>query len=75
MSGDRVFVVPESEAVFALAKPDRAALDKALESSLGLLKVGSLDPLKTSSENGIIILSRLELRRNHREPASHFPAK
>jgi hypothetical protein len=59
ITGDRVFVVPESEAVFAFGKADRAVLEKALEDSVSLVKLGGLDPLKTSAESSVIVLSRL----------------
>lgn len=70
ITGDRVFVIPESEAVFAFAKPDRAALDKALDSSINTVKLGSLDPLKTSDDNGLIILSRLRSQKAPRSVAT-----
>jgi len=59
VTGDRVFVLPESEVALACAKPDRTALDKALRSSINLVKTGSLDPLRTSDDNGVLLLSRL----------------
>ncbi len=59
ITGDRVFVVPDSEMALACAKPDQAALNKALETSVSLVKTGSLDPLKISEENGVLVLSRL----------------
>jgi len=59
LTGDRVFVLPESEVALACAKPDRPALDKALQSSINVVKTGSLDPLTTSDDNGVLLLSRL----------------
>ncbi len=66
ITGDHVFVVPESEAVFAFAKPDRPAIDKALESSISLVHVGSLDPLEVSDGNGVVVLSRLHSQKARR---------
>ena len=53
VTGDRVFVYPESEVAFVLGKTDRVALD------MSVVKTGVLDPLKISDENGVWVLSRL----------------
>lgn len=69
ITGDRVFVVPESEVALACAKPDQTALKKALETSVSLMKTGSLDPLKISAENGVLMLSRLGEHTAQKAPA------
>jgi len=53
-TGDRVFVLPESEVALVCAKPDRGAVD-----SISLTKTGSLDPLRITVQNRALILSRL----------------
>jgi hypothetical protein len=59
LTADQVFVFPESEVALAFAKPDRNSLDKALQSSVSIVKTGSLDPLRVSEDKGVIVLSRL----------------
>ncbi len=54
-----MFVYPQSEVALVCAKADRAALDAALQSSIGVVKTGGLDLLRTSEDNGVLILSRL----------------
>jgi hypothetical protein len=64
VTGDRVFVLPQSAIALVCSKPDGAALDKVLHGSIGIAKTGNLDPLRMSAENGIVELSRI---------ASHTP--
>ena len=62
VTGDRVFVYPQSEVSLVCAKADRAAIDTALQSSIGVVKTGSLDPLRISEDSGVLTLSRLGTR-------------
>jgi hypothetical protein len=58
ITGDRVFVEPESEMALACTKTNRAALDQAIQSSISLVKTGALDPLRTSEDGGVVVISR-----------------
>ncbi len=56
---DHVFVMPHSETVLICKNVNRAALERAVAESGGLLKTGSLDPLRISVSGNVITLSRL----------------
>jgi hypothetical protein len=57
---DNIFLTPQSEAVILCAQPiDGAALEQALTQSAGLLKTGSLDPLRISVTGNLLVLSRV----------------
>ncbi len=59
---DQVFVLPASEAVIVCKAADRAALETAIATSAGLIKTGSLDPLRLAVADNVIHLSRLPAR-------------
>ncbi len=56
---DRVFVMPDSEAVLICKSPSRAELDNAITRSGGLVKTGSLDRLRISVSGNVVVVSRL----------------
>jgi hypothetical protein len=57
---DNVFLIPQSEAVILCGQPiDRAAVETALMQTAGLLKTGSLDPLRITVTGNLLVLSRM----------------
>ena len=56
---DKVFLLPQSEAVIFCRHPDLAAIEKALDVSAGLLKTGSLDTLRVTAIGNLLVLSRI----------------
>jgi hypothetical protein len=56
-----VFVLPQSGVVLECVHPQRAALDTALAAMTTISQTGTLDPLRISVSDRIIVLSRLDL--------------
>jgi hypothetical protein len=63
-TGDRVFVLPQSEVTLVCAKPGRIPLD-----SVSITKTGSLDPLRIAIESRSLTLSRLAPHSAGKTPA------
>ncbi len=58
---DTVFVVPQSGVVIECRTPDLSTLERALEASAGILRTGSLDPLRISVNGNVVTVSRINL--------------